>query len=363
MPGRESPFFGFGGRRENLANAVEGFQVGGGIRTRSSADRRLIDHFHRAHSRVAFEPVAEVAPVAAAAARLQRFVQNVVDEGRFTGARDASHRNEKAERNHYVETFDVVAVSAKDFDEFTLWFAATLGNKNLQLAAEIASRQRMGVLQHLLACAGENQFSAVFAGAGAEVHDVVGGHDSVGIVFDDQQGVTEIAQSFQDFDQAVRVARMQPNRGLIKNVERADEARTERGGELDTLRFAAGKRGGEPIERKIIESDFIEKAQTLLDFFEDFFGDGRFEFGEFQAVEKWPRFFYGHLADFGDGTSGDFYGPGFGAQPSAMAIGAGGVAAVTAKENANVQFVFLAFEPIEETFYAFVAFFFVAVED
>ena len=125
----------------------------------------------------------------------------------------------------------------------------------------------MRVLQHLVAGAGENQLAAVFAGAGAEVHDVIGGHDGVGIVLDDEQRVAEVAQAFQDFDQAVRIARVQADRRLIENVERADQAGTERRRQLDALGFAAGKSGGEPIERKVIEADFIEEAQALLNFF------------------------------------------------------------------------------------------------
>ncbi len=58
----------------------------------------------------------------------------------------------------------------------------------------------------------------------------------------------------------------------------------------------------------------------------------------------------GHAADFGDGFSGDADGAGFLAQARAIAIGAGGVAAIAAEENADVQLVFFAFEILEEAF-------------
>ena len=96
----------------------------------------------------------------------------------------------------------------------------------------------------------------------------------IGIVLDDQQGVAQIAQALQNFDQAVRVARMQADGRLVEHVERADQMRAQRSGQLDALRFAAGKRGSEPVEREVVEADFVEKTQPLLNFFEHFVGDG-----------------------------------------------------------------------------------------
>ncbi len=50
--------------------------------------------------------------------------------------------------------------------------------------------------------------------------------------------------------------------------------RTERRGELDALRFAAGKRGGEAIQREIVESNLIQKTQPLLNLLQDSLSDG-----------------------------------------------------------------------------------------
>ena len=122
----------------------------------------------------------------------------------------------------------------------------------------------------------KEQLAAVFAGAGPEIENVIGGQHGVGIVLDDEDRVAQIAQALQDFDQPMRVARMQSDRRLVEHVQRAHQMRAERSGQLDALRFAAGERGGEAVEREIFEADFIEEAQPLLDFFQDFFGDGGF---------------------------------------------------------------------------------------
>ena len=110
-------------------------------------------------------------------------------------------------------------------------------------------------------------------------------------MLDDQDGVAEVAQVLEDVDQPVRVARMQADGRLVEHVERADEMRAERSGQLDALRFAAGKRGGEAVEREIVEADFVEEAQALANFFEDFVGDfGLRSALSFNVGEKVARF-------------------------------------------------------------------------
>ena len=76
----------------------------------------------------------------------------------------------------------------------------------------------------------------------------------------DRGGVSQVAQGLHDLNQAAGVARVQSNGGLVKNVERADKLRAKRSGELDALRLAAGERGGEPVERKVIEADGIQET-------------------------------------------------------------------------------------------------------
>ena len=114
----------------------------------------------------------------------------------------------------------------------------------------------------------------------------VRGLDGVGIVFDDENRVAEIAEGFQDVDEALRVARMQADGRFVEYIKRADEMRTERGGKLDALRFAAGKCGGEAIERQVIEANFIEELQARANLFQDFVGDFGLGRAELRAWRK-----------------------------------------------------------------------------
>ena len=104
-------------------------------------------------------------------------------------------------------------------------------------------------------------FAAVFSGAGAEVENAVGGAHDVGIVLDDEDRVSQVAQVVQDLDQPMRVAAVQADGRLVEHIERADQARSERSCELDALRFAARKCRGKPVERQVFEADVVKKRR------------------------------------------------------------------------------------------------------
>ena len=155
---------------------------------------------------------------------------------------------------------------------------------------EIAGGERSAVLrQERGERAFENDVAAVFAGAGAEIDDVIGGAHHVGIVLDHDDGVAEVAQFFEDADEAAGVAGVQADGRLVEHVAGADQARAETGGELDALRFAAGERGGEAIEREVIEADVVEEFEALADLDEDFVGDGGLFGRECERAEEFVR--------------------------------------------------------------------------
>ena len=108
--------------------------------------------------------------------------------------------------------------------------------------------------------AGGEELAAELAGAGAEVEQVVGGADDVGVVLDDEDGVAEVAEVFHDADELGGIAGVEADGGLVEDVERADEAGAEGCGELDALRFAAGEGGGEAVEGEVVEADLVEEV-------------------------------------------------------------------------------------------------------
>ncbi len=60
-------------------------------------------------------------------------------------------------------------------------------------------------------------------------------------MLDDNDGVAEIAQATQGFQQAMVVALVQADAGFIQDVEHADKSRADLRGEADALRFTAAE--------------------------------------------------------------------------------------------------------------------------
>ena len=68
-----------------------------------------------------------------------------------------------------------------------------------------------------------NDLPAEFARRRADVQDVIGGAHHLSVMLDDQHGVADVAQVMQQANQALAVARVQADGGLVQHIERADE--------------------------------------------------------------------------------------------------------------------------------------------
>ena len=68
---------------------------------------------------------------------------------------------------------------------------------DFDLAGEVLAGDGFGVGHDLGGGAVGDEEAAVFAGAGAEVEDVVGFADGVFVVLDDEDGVAEVAQALR----------------------------------------------------------------------------------------------------------------------------------------------------------------------
>ena len=207
----------------------------------------------------------------------------------LAGAGDAGDRNQHSERNFQVDALQVVGAGAGDANLLRAGLAALRRNLNVQFVGEIASGERVRELLDFFVGSRADDFAAAFAGARAEIENVVGGAHDVGIVLDDENGVSQVAQAVQDLDQPVGVAAVQADGRLVEHVERADQTRAERGCQLDALRFAAGERRGEAIEREVFEADVVQEAQALLNFGEQNFGDGGLLRRELDLIEEARR--------------------------------------------------------------------------
>ena len=111
--------------------------------------------------------------------------------------------------------------------------------------------------------------AALFARPRSKIDDVIAFLDNLGIVLDYDHGVLIGAQALQDLDQTAAVARVQADGRLVENVERIDQRRADRGGEIDAFQFAAGKRARLAIEGEIFQTDADEIGQAPANFIKD----------------------------------------------------------------------------------------------
>src|ERR1022692_4174177 len=111
--------------------------------------------------------------------------------------------------------------------------------RTLGIAPQIAACERLAIAQQVRVGAFINDLAAVLTRARPQVHDMVGCPHDVRVVLHYQDGIADFAQLMQNADQPSGVARMQPDRRLVEHVARAHQPRSQTGGELDALRFAA----------------------------------------------------------------------------------------------------------------------------
>src|SRR5580658_4205577 len=98
MAGSETATFGIWRCGKDFADGVEGFEIGGGIRTRSAADGRLIDDDYLTDVRVAFQTVTELLDTAAGVLGGQGAVEHIVHECGLARAADAGDNCQSSQR-------------------------------------------------------------------------------------------------------------------------------------------------------------------------------------------------------------------------------------------------------------------------
>ena len=80
------------------------------------------------------------------------------------------------------------------------------------------------------------------ARAGTDVHDVVRLADGLLVVFDDDEGVAEVPETFEGSEQLLIVLLMQPDARLVEDIEHAREPAAYLSREPDALALASRER-------------------------------------------------------------------------------------------------------------------------
>ena len=256
---------------------------------------------------------------------------------------------------------------------------------DLAAPAEVGAGEGVGAFQ-ILGAAVEDDAPATFAGTGAHVEHAVGGQHDRRVVFHHHQGVAGVAQALHGNDDALHVARVQADAGLVEHKERVHQRGAERRGQVDALHLAAAQGAALPVQGEVADADFAQVLQAGADFTQQQLqglGLGsmcRVQVVDLQGIEKAPQPLQRQAHEVVQAQAGQClqlrarplhalgqkacagcqHGIGLrlaahapeqalGLQARAAADAARGVAAVLGQQHADVHLVGLALQVLEET--------------
>ena len=136
---------------------------------------------------------------------------------------------------------------------------------DLPPAREVSPGEAVGRAQQPVDRTLEHDVSAARPRLGPDLDDVVGRPDHGLVVLDDDDRVAGGGERADDADEAVDVARVQADAGLVEHEQRVDQRRAEAGGEIDALNLAAAQRARGAVQREVAEADLLEVAQARDD--------------------------------------------------------------------------------------------------
>ena len=118
-------------------------------------------------------------------------------------------------------------------------FGPPLGNRHHQLTGKILTGIGSGLGNQVQHRALRHDMAAMNAGPRTDIEDVIGGADGIFVVLNHNDGIAEVAQPLERFEEARVVALVQSDRGLIEHVQYAGEAGSDLGCKPDALALAS----------------------------------------------------------------------------------------------------------------------------
>ena len=250
-----APDAGLGDGGEELPDGREHSDVGSRVASGGAADGGLVDVDNLVDVVDTLDAVAIARPVPRPVECLrQLLVEDLVDQRALARARDSGDTDQRAQRDANVDVLEVVGPRPLDRDEAAVAGSAGVRRRDLTDAAKVLTGYGVLGRDYVVDRAGGDHVAPVLAGAGSQVHDVVRGPHYSLVVLHDDDGVAQVAQPLEGFDEPVVVGRVQPDRRLVADVQDAHQARADLSGQPNPLGLAAAERGGAARQRQVVEA-------------------------------------------------------------------------------------------------------------
>ncbi|KAF5030834.1 hypothetical protein DSECCO2_634060 [anaerobic digester metagenome] len=252
----------------------------------------------------------------------QRSVERLVDERRLPRSRDTGDDRQDADRDLRIDALEVVLPAAREPDEPV---APPARSRNLdpEIAGEVAAGDRCRVCRDGVRRPFRDDVTAVEPGSGPHVHDPVGAPDGILVVLHHDEGVPEVAEVLQGLEEFPVVPLVQPDGGLVEDIEHPREVRPDLRREAYPLRFPAREAACAPREGQVADADLLQELQPGGDLLQDLFCDLALALGEVQRPEERARSRDREVGDLDDGLPGDLHGKHLLFEPPALALRAG----------------------------------------
>ena len=151
---------------------------------------------------------------------------------------------------------------------------------------------------------------------------MVGGLDGGQIVLDHNHRIALVAELDQRAQQTIVVALMQANAGLVQNVEHADQAAADLGGQADALGLAARERAALAGKRQVVQPHSLEETKAGANFLDDLGTNSSFLALQVQAVDEGDGIIDAERTEVMDGAVTQGHGDGGRLETGALAVGA-----------------------------------------
>ena len=193
--------------------------------------------------------------------------QHILDQRGLARSADTGNTHQTLQRNFDRHVFQVVFAHPLQNQAWRIpGHQAFETHSNLPAAAQVGPRQGIGLAQ-ILRAAIKHNLPAAFARPWPHVYHAVGGQHHRRIVLHHHQRIAGVAQSQHGPCNAMHVARVQANAGLVQHKQRVDQRGAQRSSEVDTLHLTARQGAALAVQAQVTNAHVAQVFEARGDFF------------------------------------------------------------------------------------------------
>ncbi len=187
---------GLGSLGEKVAYECERPGICSRIRSRGSANRRLVDIDHLINM---LQPqnllVGQRFPAWIVESAAQNRIQCLLDQCRFARSGDPGHADKLAQRDIDIDLFQVISGRTLEIEHVAVTAIAMFRHRNIRFSSQIFSGQWFfGLTLHLRGSACRHDLTAMLAGTRSQIDHIVGRQDCIAVMLNHHNRITEIAK-------------------------------------------------------------------------------------------------------------------------------------------------------------------------